>query len=209
MFILGKKIGMTQMFSSVGLVTPITVIQVSPNVITQVRTKEKDAYLAVQLGFGSKKKINKPLAGHLKDLNNSRYLREFRLNEGQDVGIRGTEISISSFKEGEVVDVCGISKSFGFQGVVKRHGFAGASRTHGTKHAHREPGSIGSTWPQRVIKGKKMAGRMGGERKTVKNLTIMKIDQENNLLAVSGAVPGRKGVLLKITKSGTKAKYRI
>ena len=206
MFILGKKIGMTQMFSSVGLVTPITVIQVSPNVITQVRTKEKDGYLAVQLGFGSKKKINKPLAGHLKGLNNSRYLREFRINEGVDFGIRGTEISISSFKEGEVVDVCGISKSFGFQGVVKRHGFAGASRTHGTKHAHREPGSIGSTWPQRVIKGKKMAGRMGGERKTVKNLTIMKIDQENNLLAVSGAVPGRKGVLLEITKSGTKAK---
>lgn len=201
---------MTQMFDAAGLVTPITVIEVSPSVITQVKTKQNDGYSAVQVGYDLKrKKMNKPLAGHLKDLNNLRYLREFRINEDQSGMARGREILISLFKEGESVDVSGISKSFGFQGVVKRHGFAGATRTHGTKHSHREPGSIGSTWPQRVIKGKKMAGRMGGERKTVKNLKIMKIDQENNLLAVSGAVPGRKGVLLEITKSGTKAKKKI
>lgn len=197
-FILGKKLGMSQLFNSEGKSLPITLIEAGPMKVTQVKTKEKDGYISAQFGFGQKKKINKPLSGHLKDLGNFRYLRESRYSDEKNIPAKGEKIDVSVFKEGDWVKVSGISKSYGFQGVVKRHGFRGAPKTHGTKHAHREPGSIGSTWPQRILKGKKMAGRMGGERKTVKNLKVVKIDKENNIMAVLGAVPGRKGGLLEI-----------
>lgn len=197
-FILGKKLGMGQLFSEQGKSLPVTLIEAGPMKVTQVRTKEKDGYMAVQFGFGNKKKINKPLSGHLKDLDKFRHLRELRISDEKDILPRGEKIDVSVFQEGDLVKVSGISKSYGFQGVVKRHGFHGAPKSHGTKHAHREPGSIGSTWPQRILKGKKMAGRMGGGRKTVKNLKVIKIDKENNIVAVLGSVPGRKGALLEI-----------
>lgn len=196
-FILGKKLGMTQVFDEIGNVLPITIVEAGPVFVTQIKTKEKDGYSAVQVGFDNKKKLVKSLKSN-KELGNFRYLREFKINPDYHHFEPNGKIDASVFKEGEMVSVSGISKSYGFQGVVKRHGFHGASSTHGTKHAHREPGSIGSTWPQRVVKGKKMAGRMGGERITIKNLKIVKIDKENNLIAIYGAVPGRKGVLLQI-----------
>lgn len=188
---------MSQIFDSDGNVIPVTLVRATPNVVLQVRTKEKDGYEAVQVGFGGRKQknIKKPQRGHFKELGSFRYLREFRTADKME---RGQKIDVSVFQEGDTVKVGGISKAKGFQGVVKRHGFHGAPATHGTKHAHRQPGSIGATWPQRVVKGRRMAGRMGGERITVRNLKIVKIDVENNLLAIKGAVPGRRGTLLEI-----------
>ncbi|KKS37330.1 MAG: 50S ribosomal protein L3 [Candidatus Sungbacteria bacterium RIFCSPLOWO2_12_FULL_41_11] len=205
-YILGEKIGMSQVFDSEGKVIPVTVVSADPNVVLQVRTKEKDSYEAVQVGFGIRKdkNIKKPQKGHFKDLGNFRYIKEFRtpqVSESKLQVSRGDKFDVSVFKEGDMVKVSGISKSKGFQGVMKRHGFHGAPATHGTKHAHREPGSIGGGGGRaggRVVKGMKMAGRMGGERVTVKNLKIVKVDAENSLLAISGAVPGRKGTLLEI-----------
>lgn len=195
--ILGEKIGMSQIFDKEGNVVPVTLVRATPNVVLQPRTKEKDGYEAVQVGFGERKQknIKKQQLGHFKELGNFRYVREFRTGDKKE---RGERVDVSIFSEGDFVKVSGISKAKGFQGVVKRHGFHGASATHGTKHAHREPGSIGATWPQRVVKGRRMAGRMGGERISVRNLKIVKIDLENNLLAVKGAVPGRRGTLLEI-----------
>ncbi len=188
---------MSQIFNAEGNVIPVTLVRVAPNIVLQIKTKEKDGYEAVQVGFGERKakNIKKPQQGHFKDLGNFRYVREFRGGEKFE---RGSKIDISVFKEGDAVKVSGISKAKGFQGVVKRHGFHGAPATHGTKHAHRQPGSIGATWPQRVIKGMRMAGRMGGERVSVKNLKIAKVDLENNMLAIKGAVPGKRGTLLEI-----------
>ncbi len=197
-FILGEKIGMSQIFDADGNVVPMTLVRATPNVVLRVRTKEKDGYEAVQVGFGERKakNIKKPQRGHFKELGNFRYVKEFRIKNLEFS--RGDKIDVSVFKEGDTMKISGISKAKGFQGVVKRHGFHGAPATHGTKHAHRQPGSIGATWPQRVIKGRRMAGRMGGERITVRNLKIAKVDVENNLLAVRGAVPGRRGTLLEI-----------
>lgn len=191
---------MSQVFDSDGNVAPVTLVRVTPNVVLQAKTKEKDGYEAVQVGTGERKQKNiaKSQRGHFKELGNFRYVREFRPNRGSTPLESGGTIDISAFKEGDIVKVSGISKSKGFQGVVKRHGFHGAPATHGTKHAHREPGSIGATWPQRVVKGRRMAGRMGGERVSVRNLKIVKVDTENNLLAIKGAVPGRRGTLLEI-----------
>ncbi|MBI2451376.1 MAG: 50S ribosomal protein L3 [Parcubacteria group bacterium] len=199
-FILGKKLGMSQVFDAKGNVQPVTVVEAGPIVVTQIRTKERDGYLATQVGFGIKKKLNKPAKGHLKDLGNFAYLREFRIKkDSEKTELKtGDKIDVSMFQEGEFVKVTGVSKGKGFQGVVKRHGFRGASKTHGTKHALRQPGSIGATWPQRVIKGRRMAGRMGYDKVTVKNLKIIQIDTENNLLALKGAVPGSKGSLVRI-----------
>lgn len=197
-FILGEKIEMSQIFDEDGNVIPITLIQAEPNIVLQTKTKEKDGYGAVQVGFGTKKSknIKKAQKAHFKELGNFRYVREFRNN---DEGLeRGNKIGVSIFQEGDIVKVSGTSKAKGFQGVVKRHGFHGAPASHGTKHALREPGSIGATWPQRVIKGRRMAGRMGGERVTIRNLKITKIDAENNMIAVNGAVPGRRGSLVEI-----------
>lgn len=191
---------MSQVFDAKGNVQPVTVVEAGPIVVTQIRTKERDGYLATQVGFGIKKKLNKPAKGHLKDLGNFAYLREFRIKkDSEKTELKtGDKIDVSMFQEGEFVKVTGVSKGKGFQGVVKRHGFRGASKTHGTKHALRQPGSIGATWPQRVIKGRRMAGRMGYDKVTVKNLKIIQIDTENNLLALKGAVPGSKGSLVRI-----------
>lgn len=188
---------MSQVFDKDGNVVPVTLVRAFPNMVLQVRSKEKDGYEAVQLGVGERKikNIKKPQLGHFKGLGSFRYVKEFKTNESLE---RGQKIDISVFEEGDTVKVSGISKAKGFQGVVKRHGFHGAPATHGTKHAHRQPGSIGATWPQRVIKGMRMAGRMGGGRISVKNLKIVKIDAENNLLAIKGAIPGRRGTLVEI-----------
>lgn len=204
--ILGEKIGMSQIFDAEGRVVPATLIRAVPNVVVQTRTREKDGYEAVQVGAGERraKRIKKPQRGHFKKLGNFRYVREFRLSQlpttNHQLPTRGEKIDVSVFEEGDTVKVSGISKAKGFQGVVKRHGFHGAPATHGTKHAHREPGSIGGGGREggKVAKGMRMAGRMGGERVTVRNLKIAKVDVENNLLAVSGAVPGRRGTLLEI-----------
>lgn len=198
-FILGEKIGMTQIFGGEGRAVPVTLIRAAPNTVVQVRTPEKDGYAAVQVGVDGRnpRRIKKPQRGHFRGLGNFRYVREFRVSE---VPSSGDKIDVSVFQEGDTVKVSGVSKAKGFQGVVKRHGFHGAPATHGTKHAHREPGSIGGGGRAggRVAKGMRMAGRMGGERVTVRNLKIAKVDVENNMLAISGAVPGRRGTLIEI-----------
>jgi len=187
---------MSQVFSEDRKVTPVTLIEAGPCVVTQVKTEEKDGYQAVQVGFGERKKINRPLMGHLKDLGKFRYLREIR-DVKEDMKI-GDKIDAGVFKEGDKIKVVGISKGKGFQGVMKRHGFHGSPATHGHKHDHRAPGSIGSAFPEHVLKGKKMAGRMGGDQVTVKGLKVVKVDKENNLLAVKGAVPGKRGALVEV-----------
>ena len=199
-FILGVKQKMTQIFGENGIVMPVTLIKAGPAIVTQIKTKEKDGYEAAQIGFGERnlKNIKKPQKGHLKKAQSLgiKYLKEFRVEKP---GFKlGDEITVDVFKEGDKVRVSGGSKGKGFQGVVKRHGFHGGSRTHGQKHSEREPGSIGATGPQRVFKGRRMPGRMGFTRVTVKNLKVVKIDKKNNLLAVSGAIPGRFGTLLEI-----------
>jgi len=195
-FILGRKIGMSRVFSEDRKVMPVTLIEAGPCVVTQVKTEEKDGYRAVQVGFGEKKKINKPLMGHLKNLGRFRYLKEIR-DIKEDIKI-GDKIDAGVFEEGDKVRVIGISKGKGFQGVMKRHGFHGSPATHGHKHDHRAPGSIGSAFPEHVLKGKKMAGRMGSDQIMVKGLKIIKVDKENNLLAIKGAVPGKRGALVEV-----------
>ncbi len=196
-FIFGKKIGMSQVFSDDRKVIPVTLIETESCVVTQIKTEGKDGYQATQVGFGEKKKINKPLAGHLKSLGNFRHLREIR--ESEDLKCKvGDKIDISVFEEGDKIKVIGTSKGKGFQGVMKRHGFHGSPASHGHKHDHRAPGSIGSAFPEHVFKGKKMAGRMGSDRVTVKGLKVIKIDKENNLLIIKGAVPGRIGSVVRV-----------
>ncbi len=188
---------MTQVFKGNNVI-PVTLIESGPNFISQIKTKEKDGYSAVQIGFGSRKEknIKKPQQGHLKNIGNLRWLREFRLD---DTELKlGDEIKPEIFIAGDKVTVVAVSKGKGFQGVVKRHGFHGGPKSHGQKDRHRAPGSIGASWPQHVIKGKKMAGRMGGDRVTVKNLEIIEVDKENNLIAIKGAIPGRRGTLIMI-----------
>ena len=192
---------MSQIFDAAGNVVPITLIRAMPNTVIQVRTKEKDGYEALQVGAGTRKikRIAKPQQGHFKELGNFRYVREVRFREPATID-RGNVFDVSIFSEGDMVRVSGISKSKGFQGVVKRHGFHGAPATHGVKHAHRQPGSIGGGGRAggRVAKGMRMAGRMGGDRISVRNLKIVKIDVENKILAVCGAVPGKRGTLMEI-----------
>ena len=187
---------MTQIFK-VDYVFPVNLIDSGPNFVIQVKTKEKDGYVAVQLGFGAKKEknIKKPQRGHRP----LRWLKEFRTDETELKP--GDEINISAFVPGDKVTVVAISKGKGFQGVVKRHGFHGGPKSHGQKDRHRAPGSIGASWPQHVIKGMKMAGRMGGDKITVKNLEVVEVDKENNLIALKGAIPGRKGTLVMIKSS--------
>jgi len=194
-FILGKKIKMSQIFDEDGKVIPVTLIQAGPCFITQIKQKEKDGYNALQIGFEKKKKPKKT------DKNKEfHYLKEVRNGKDEKSELKvGDKIDVSIFKEGDKVEISGISKGKGFQGGVKRWGFAGKSASHGVKHEHRTLGSVGSTDAARVFKGKKMPGRMGYERVTKKNIKVAKIDTENNLLAVKGAVPGRQGTLLEIT----------
>lgn len=196
-FLLAKKIGMSQIFDDRGAMIPVTLVKTGPLTVIAAKTKERDGYEALQFGFGSRKekRIAKPQRGTWKELGNFEVVREGRGMSGKN---RGEAIDCTQFEEGEVVKVSGVSKSKGFQGVVKRHGFHGAPKTHGTKHAHREPGSIGATWPQRVIKGRRMAGRMGGERVTMPRVVVVKIDPERQLIALKGAIPGRRGTLLEI-----------
>lgn len=193
-FILGKKLGMSQIFEQNGATIPVTLVEAGPCFVTQIKTKEKDGYESVQIGFckiEKSKRIKKPMKGR-----EFKFIKEFR-GENKESKI-GDEISVSLFKEGDKVAVSSNSKGKGFQGVVKRWGFHGRNSTHGAKHEQRKPGSIGSSWPERVIKGRRMPGRMGNERVTVRNLKIIKIDQENGILALNGAVPGNKGTLVEI-----------
>jgi large subunit ribosomal protein L3 len=196
-FLLGKKLGMSQMFDEEGKIIPVTVVEAGPCFVAQIKTKEKDGYEAVQLGFGNSKNINKPKKGQIKKTgkDNLKYLKEFRTTDKFE---EGQEIKADVFQVGNVVRVSGISKGKGFAGVVKRHGFRGAPASHGTKHNLRKPGSIGATFPERVIKGKRMAGRMGSDRVSVKNLKIAMVDVENNLIAIKGALPGKNGSLVEI-----------
>ncbi|MDP3727563.1 MAG: 50S ribosomal protein L3 [bacterium] len=196
-FLLGRKIGMTQVFADGGHVIPVTIVSTGPLTVIREKTPARDGYAALQLGFGTRKvkNIAGPQRGEWKEIGAFAAVREAR---GMSGSKRGETIDLTQFQAGDMVKVAGISKAKGFQGVMKRHGFHGAPATHGTKHAHREPGSIGSTWPQRVIKGRRMAGRMGGERVTVRNLEVVKVDPERQLIALKGAVPGRRGTLIEI-----------
>jgi len=200
-FILGKKLNMSQEFGLEGKVIPVTVIQAGPCLVTQVKTNVKDGYQAVQIGFFEKKKLNKPLTGHLKNLPKFRYLKEFKVEEINDIEV-GKEIRVNIFTSGDPVKVTGVSKGKGFQGVVKRHGFHGSPASHGHKDQLRMPGSIGTTDPARVFKGKRMAGRMGTDQVTISNLEIVKVDIDNNLLYIKGAVPGGRNGLVLISGPG-------
>ncbi len=204
--ILGKKVGMTQIFDDIGEVIPVTIIEAGPCYVTQIKTKEKDGYQAIQLGFGEAKRLNKPERGHLpKGVPDLRYLREFRID---DVSVYelGQKIDAGTFSVGELVDVTGTSKGKGFAGVMKRHGFRGGPATHGQSDRARAPGSIGATsTPGRVWKGLRMAGHMGTQRTTVQGLEVALVDPERNLLAIKGAVPGSRGGLV-IIKSAVKGK---
>lgn len=207
--ILGTKIDQTQKFTSQGERIPVTRIQAGPCPVVQIKTKDKDGYWAIQLGLGSKKKANKPLEGRLKKAKTKTpplFLAEIRFDEPQEkIDFQpGDIITVEKiFKPGDIVDVVGTSKGKGFAGVVKRWGFAGGPRTHGQSDRERAPGSIGAgTTPGRVWKGKKMAGRMGHQRTTAKNLQIFAIDSKENLLLIKGLVPGPRGGLLMIKKVG-------
>ena len=202
-FILGRKLNMTQVFDKDGLVQPATMVEASPIVVTQVKTKESDGYAAVQVATGSKNpnRLNKAMKGHMKELGSYSDLREFRdfASDAAPAQKVGDKIDLSQFKEGDVIEVSAISKGKGFQGVVKRHGFGGGPRTHGQKHSEREPGSIGGGLRNKVPKKMRMAGRMGSDRITIKNLKVVHIDSASNTLYISGAIPGRKGTLVEIT----------
>lgn len=200
-FMLGTKGRMTQVFNEDGTVKAATVVTAGPLKVTQVKTVEIDGYKAVQVGFGDRreKNVNKPQLGHLKDLGTFMHLREFRLTEGFKTPLeRGQSIDVSAFVPGDIITVSAITKGKGFQGGVKLHGFKGAPRSHGHKQSERRPGSIGMRWPQRVIKGKRMAGRMGGDMVTVKNLKVLQVDIATNTLVISGAIPGKPGALIEI-----------
>lgn len=196
-FMLGKKVGMTRVFDKSGKMVPVTVIEAGPIVVTQIKTQEKDGYGAVQVGYGAAKKISKPRAGHLKNLGKIRHLREFRIDEASSYKV-GDKIDASVFAEGDSVKVSGTSKAKGYAGGMKRHGFAGGPASHGQKHSARERGSVGPRFPEHVVKGVRMPGRMGGGRITVRKLVVMGIDKENNLLALKGGIPGRRGILIEV-----------
>ena len=196
----GKKIGMSQVFRQNGRMVPITVLQAGPCTITQVKTREKDSYEAVQVGYETVKRLNKPLRGHLGRTGLFRYLRECPVDNLEGLQV-GQQVNVDLFEVGERVDIIGTSKGRGFQGVMKRHGFHGGKRTHGQSDRARAPGSIGATTtPGRVLKGKKMAGHMGNARVTVKNLEVVEVDVERNLLLLKGGVPGAPNSLVMISK---------
>jgi len=204
--ILGRKIGMTQVFAENGDLIPVTVVEAAPNVVLQKKTVETDGYVSVQLGFDDKREklSNKPEKGHVAKASTApkRFVREFR-GEGLAELEIGQEVKVDVFAEGDIVDVTGISKGKGFQGSIKRHGQSRGPMAHGCRY-HRRPGSMGPVAPNRVFKGKALPGRMGGEQITVQNLEIVKVDVERNLLLIKGNVPGAKKALLKI-KSAVKA----
>jgi large subunit ribosomal protein L3 len=199
--LLGKKMGMTGYFLSDGRYVPATILQVGPCFVTQIKTKATDGYDAIQIGFGQKKKsrINKPIRGHLKKCGDFSFahFREFEVQNPENYSL-GQKITVDIFNVGSMVDIAGHSKGRGFAGVVKRHGFAGGKETHGCR-SHRVPGSIGcSAWPSRVMKGKKLPGHYGTDRKTIKNLEILDIRPDHNILLIKGAVPGSISGLVEI-----------
>lgn len=198
--LLGKKLGMAQVFEKNGTVLGCTVLEVGPCVVTQVRTKERDGYEAVQLGYGAKKRLTEPEKGHLKAANagNLRHLREFKADNVAEIAV-GQKFGVDMFKAGDRVDVTAVSKGRGFAGVVKRHHFAGGPKTHGQSDRHRAPGSIGSgTTPGRVMKGLKMAGHMGSRQVTAKNLLVVESNPARGILLVNGSVPGAAESLIKV-----------
>ena len=205
--ILGKKVGMTQVFNDHGEAVPVTVIEAGPCFVAQIKTVERDGYSAVQLGFGETKpkRLTQPQLKHLQksELPALRYLRELRVADDEPVGFEeGQQLTVDIFEEGDLVDVTGTSKGRGFAGVVKRYGFRGGPKTHGQSDRWRAPGSVGAcTTPGRVFKGKRMPGRMGGERVTTQGLQVVLVDPERNLLAIKGAVPGSKNGLLLIREA--------
>jgi len=202
-FILAEKKAMTQKFAPDGTVIPVTKVVAGPCIITQLKSEKADGYTAVQLGFGSKRNLNKSAKGHLKNLGNSRYLKEFRISEAEGEKLAmGQKITVSTFSVGDIVKVSGITKGKGFQGVVRRHGFHGSPATHGHKDQLRMSGSIGSGGAQHVFKGTRMGGRMGGGLVTVKNLEIIEVDLKNNEIFIKGALPGSKSNLLLISGAG-------
>jgi large subunit ribosomal protein L3 len=199
-FILGKKVKMDQVWDEQGNIVPVTVINAGPVVITQIKDKEKDGYEAFQVGYdNTAKHISKQLSGHLKNLGKFRHIKEFKKIGDESFNV-GDSIDVSAFAKGDKVTVTGWEIGRGFQGVVKRHGFHGGPKTHGQKNRLRHPGSNGPTAPQRVMKGKKMAGRMGNERVTIKKVTVVEIDKENNILMLKGPVPGNARNILLIQK---------
>jgi large subunit ribosomal protein L3 len=198
--ILGKKLGMTQVFTREGEARGVTVVEAGPCVVVQIKTQEKDGYDAIQIGFGARKHVNDPLRGHMKRLGQFRYLREIRVPDPNAYEI-GQKLGAELFEEGDIVDVVGTSKGRGFAGGVKRHHFHGGPKTHGQSDRHRAPGSIGSgTTPGRVRKGLRMAGHMGDARVTVKNLKVFESNPARGLLLIEGSVPGGVNGLLRIAK---------
>jgi large subunit ribosomal protein L3 len=202
-FLLGEKQNMTQIFDEDGKVHPVTVVNAGPMTVVSIKTKEKDGYSAVQYGYGTRreKNVSKAVLGHTKAQGVFRYLREARLKGDAALAANiGDTVNVSAFAVGDLIEVSGLSKGKGFQGVVKRHGFKGGPRSHGQKHSEREPGSIGGGGRAggRVAKGMRMAGRMGADRVTVKNLHVVAVDAQNNQIFVEGAIPGRRGTLIEL-----------
>ena len=201
--ILGKKLGMTQIFTEEGIVVPVTVVEAGPNVVTQVKTVEKDGYNAIQVGFedAKEKSLNKPQKGHLAAANVlKKHLKEFRVDAVEEFTV-GQEIKADLFAAGEKIDVTGISKGKGFQGPIKRHGQSRGPETHGSRY-HRRPGSMGAcSFPGRVFKNKKLAGHMGSVKVTVQNLEVVRVDADKNLILVKGAIPGPKGSMVTIKEA--------
>lgn len=201
-FILGTKDGMTQVFDETGACHPATVLKVEPMMVTQLKTVDADGYQAVQVASGDQKehRLGKAVLGHQGGA--KKHVKEFRVRDNHGESIDGFEkgqtIDASAFEAGDNIIVSAVSKGKGFQGVVKRHSFSGGLASHGQKHSHREPGSIGSTGPARVFKGKKMGGRMGGDRITVKNLTVLQVNKDENIIVIKGAIPGRRGTLVEV-----------
>ena len=201
--ILGKKFGMTQIFTEEGIVIPVTVVEAGPNVVTQVKTVEKDGYNAIQVGFedAKEKSLNKPQKGHLAAANVlKKHLKEFRVDAVEEFTV-GQEIKADLFAAGEKIDVTGTSKGKGFQGPIKRHGQSRGPESHGSRY-HRRPGSMGAcSFPGRVFKNKKLAGHMGSVKVTVQNLEVVKVDADKNLILVKGAIPGPKGSMVTIKEA--------
>lgn len=204
--LLGRKVAMGRTLNARGEVVAATFLSVGPCYVTQLRTTDRDGYDAVQIGYGESTRLNKPQLGHLGTVGKLKYLREVGLASGTDVSV-GKKFDVTLFEEGERVHVSATSKGRGFAGTVRRHGFRGGPKTHGQSDRWRAPGAVGAgTTPGRVLKGTRMAGRMGGERVTVRNLEVLAVDPEQNLMAVKGAVPGPRGGLVVVKKVRTGAK---
>jgi len=199
--IIGRKMGMTQIYTEGGTIEVVTAIEAGPCTVTQIKTQSNDGYSAIQIGFEQAKRLNAPEKGHLGKLGLFKHLREFRVEDTSGIEL-GLLINVSQFAPGDLVDISGTSKGMGFAGGVKRHHFAGGPKTHGQSDRHRAPGAIGSgTSPGHIVKGLRMAGHMGNQRVTVRHLKVVKVDVDRNLLLVKGAVPGARNGLLEIKKS--------